>query len=366
MDDNIKNYCIIMAGGVGSRFWPLSRSHKPKQFLDILGTGKTFLQETYERFRKIIPAENILVVTNALYDNLVKEQLPELDHGNILLEPMRKNTAPCIAYAAYKIKSRTPEANIVVAPSDHLIIKVDEFIDVIKQGLSFAEKNDALLTLGIKPNRPETGYGYIQVNGKKEFSDEFADFRKVKTFTEKPDLKQAKMFIELGEFYWNSGIFLWSLNSIISSFEKYLPEVNTLFAEGIEKYYTPAEEEFIADAYPRCKNISIDYGIMESAENVYVLCADFGWSDLGTWSSLYEQLPSDETGNAIKGNNVFAYELEDCLVDMPRDKVVVLQGLKDYVIVESDNMLLVCKKKEEQKIRQFVNDIKIKKGESYV
>ncbi|MFP4059543.1 MAG: mannose-1-phosphate guanylyltransferase [Bacteroidota bacterium] len=361
-----KNYCIIMAGGVGSRFWPLSRSHKPKQFLDILGTGKTFLQETYERFRQIMPAANILVVTNAIYDHLVKEQIPELDPGNILLEPLRKNTAPCIAYAVYKIKSKTPAANIVVAPSDHLIIKVDEFIEVIKQGLSFVDQNDALLTLGIKPSRPETGYGYIQVNGETENSPHFKNFRKVKTFTEKPDYDQAKMFVELGEFYWNSGIFLWSLSSILDAIEKHLPDVNSLFAEGADKYYTPAEEEYIADVYPRCKNISIDYGIMENADNVHVLCADFGWSDLGTWSSLYEQSPHDQNGNSIRGNNVFAYELDDCLVDMPKDKIVVLQGLKDYVVVESDDMLLVCSKKDEQKIRQYVNDIKIKKGESYI
>jgi mannose-1-phosphate guanylyltransferase len=363
---NKNNYCVIMAGGVGSRFWPISRSSKPKQFLDILGTGKTLLRHTFERFTAIIPVENILVVTNRDHGDMVKEQIPEIDKANILLEPLRRNTAPCIAYAAYKIRHRNPKACMVVAPSDHLILKEELFSEIIKHGLEFVRKEDALLTLGIVPSRPETGYGYIQVDGDYKPKGKLNNLRKVKTFTEKPNYELAKVFVESGEFYWNSGIFFWSLSSILSAFQKHLPDVNFIFNEGRRSYYTKSEARFISKAYAECKNISIDYGIMEEAENVYVITSDFGWSDLGTWGSLYEQLEKKENNNSITGCRVISYDVNNCLVNVPDDKLVVLQGLNNYIVVESDNILLVCRMEDEQKIRNFVNDVKIQFGDDFV
>jgi mannose-1-phosphate guanylyltransferase len=363
---NKNNYCVIMAGGVGSRFWPISRSSKPKQFLDILGTGKTLLRQTYERVAAIIPIENILVVTNKDHGDMVKEQIPEIDKANILLEPLRRNTAPCIAYASYKIRHRNPKACMVVAPSDHLILKEELFSEIIKQGLEFVRAEDALLTLGIVPSRPETGYGYIQVDGDYKPKGKFNNLRKVKTFTEKPNYELAKVFVESGEFYWNSGIFFWSLPSILSAFQKHLPDVNYIFNEGRRSYYTKSEARFISKAYAECKNISIDYGIMEEAENVFVITSDFGWSDLGTWGSLYEQLEKKENNNSITGYRVIGYDVNNCLVNVPDDKLVVLQGLDNYIVVESDNILLVCRMEDEQKIRNFVNDVKIQFGDDFV
>jgi len=363
---NQNNYCVIMAGGVGSRFWPLSRTARPKQFLDVLGIGKTLIQLTFERFEKVVPAENILVVTNSDYKDVVLEQLPKISEQQVLLEPHRRNTAPCIAYANYKIKENNPDANIVVAPSDHLILKESEFLQVVEKGLAFVAENKALLTLGIKPSRPETGYGYIQVNGGNGPIKVNESLREVKTFTEKPDLELAKVFYESGDFYWNSGIFFWSLSSIMSAFEAYLPEVDGVFKEGVGKYHTESEMEFINQAYPNCRNISIDYGIMEKADNVFVLCSDFGWSDLGTWGSLFEKLSKDEAGNSVLGENVLAYNLKNCLVNVPKDKLVVLQGLEDFIVVESEGVLLVCKQDEEQRIKQFVNDVKIRMGDDYI
>ncbi|MCF6243137.1 MAG: mannose-1-phosphate guanylyltransferase [Bacteroidales bacterium] len=363
---NSNNFCVIMAGGVGSRFWPLSRSGKPKQFLDILGTGKTLLQQTFDRFKNICPAENILIVSNRDYKSIILEQLPEIKEDNVLLEPMRRNTAPCIAYANYKIREKNPEANIIVAPSDHLILNEQEFIRVINQGLDFVSKNDALLTLGIKPNRPETGYGYIQINHNQKIGNIDCEPTKVKTFTEKPNLEMAKIFFESGEFFWNSGIFLWKLNSIMDAFNKHLSEVDELFKRGIGIYNTYEEQKFIDETYSESKNISIDYGIIEKAENVYVLCADFGWSDLGTWGSLYENSHKNEENNSVIGKNVLIYDTENTIVNMPDEKLAVIQGLKDYIVVESDGILLICKKEDEQKIRQFVKDVKIKKGDSFV
>jgi len=354
-----------MAGGVGSRFWPLSRLNKPKQFLDILGTGRTLLQITFDRFSTICPVENIYIVTSELYKNTVLEQLPELNSEQVLLEPVRRNTAPCIAYANYKIFKKNPNANIVTAPSDHLILKEDEFKKVITEGLEFVSDKDALLTLGIKPSRPETGYGYIQVNGNKNIAEN-NNIYKVKTFTEKPDKKLAKIFHESGEFFWNAGIFIWSLKSIMKAFETHLPEIDTLFSEGINVYNTEKESEFISQTYFECKNVSIDYGVMEKAENVFVYCSNFGWADLGTWGSLHENISKDENKNSILGENVFSYNLENCIVNMPKDKLVVLQGLKDLIVVESDNILLICKKEDEQEIKQYVNDIKLKLGDKYL
>lgn len=363
---NSENFCVIMAGGIGSRFWPFSRTSRPKQFLDILGIGKTLLQQTCDRFSKIMPLENIFIVTNRIYADLVKEQIPAIPEKNILLEPYRRNTAPCIAYANFKIQSITSNANIVVAPSDHLIIKEEEFLNVVEKGLKFVSDKDALLTLGITPSRPETGYGYIQIHNDKEFAKKNPSFKKVKTFTEKPDYEMAKVFLESGEFFWNSGIFFWSLKSINKAFDKNLPEINSLFAEGIAAYNTPQEDKFIDDIYPRCKNISIDYGIMEKASNVYVLCTDFGWSDLGTWGSMYEHSKRDSSENHIKGQNVFMYDSKNCIVNVSQDKCVVVQGLSDFIVVDSDDILLICKMKDEQMIKQFVNDVKLKLGDDYV
>jgi len=359
------NYCVIMAGGIGSRFWPLSRTSMPKQFLDILGTGRTFIQQTYDRFSKLIPDENFYVVTSVDYKKLVLDQLPQLRENQVLLEPLRRNTAPCIAYAANKIKTINPRAKLVVAPSDHLILKEEEFIKQIKNGLDFISENNTLLTLGIKPSRPETGYGYIQVSNRIAYKS-FDNLYKVKTFTEKPDLKMAEIFLDSGEFFWNSGIFLWSVNAILEAFDTLLNEVSTLFAKGAKLYNTPDETAFINKIYSECMGISIDYGIMEKAKNVYVLTADFGWSDLGTWGSLYENKDKDPDGNVVLGGDIFTYDSKNCIVNLPGDKIGVLQGLDGYILVESNNTLLVCRKEDEQQIRQFVNDIRLKKGGKFV
>lgn len=356
-------YCIIMAGGIGSRFWPMSRSSHPKQFLDILGTGKTLLQLTYNRFLNICPKENIYVVTNENYVNLVKQQLPELSDNQILGEPIRRNTAPCIAYGIYKIEQINPDANIVVAPSDHIITKEEAFTEAINNALGFTEEVDGLVTLGIQPGRPDTGYGYIQ------FIEESCDIRKickVKTFTEKPNLEMAKFFLQTGEFLWNAGIFIWKLNSIKKAFQKYLPEIHNIFADGTDSYNTSAEFEFIKKAYALCTNISIDYGIMEKADNVHVLVSDFGWSDLGTWGSLFNHIEKDNHGNAVVGRKVLTYDSKECIINVPENKLVVLQGLEGYIVVESDNILLICKKEDEQQIRHFVNDVKIKYGDRFL
>lgn len=360
-----QTYCIIMAGGVGSRFWPLSKASCPKQFLDILGTGDTFIQQTFKRLNKICPAENFVVVTNANYKKMVLEQLPLLNESQVLSEPIRRNTAPCIAYAAYRIKSKVPNANIIVAPSDHVILEESKFIDTVERGLRFVEQNDALLTLGIKPSRPETGYGYIQTADKVDFEDE-KGLCVVKTFTEKPDLKMAKVFLDSGDFFWNSGIFIWSLDSIIRALEAYLPDVSELFARGMKLYNTSDEEAFLAKTYPECPNISIDYGIMEKANNVYVLCSDFGWSDLGTWGSLWDNSNRDENNNAMKGDDLFVYDSTNNVINVSEGKLAVIQGLDGYIVVESDNTLLICRKDNEQQIRQYVNDVRSKKGEHFV
>lgn len=361
MIDN--NFCIIMAGGIGSRFWPLSRTSRPKQFLDILNTGKTFLQDTVNRFNGICPIENIYIVTNKAYKDLVIEQLPELNPDQILLEPQRKNTAPCIAYANYRILKKNPNANIVVAPSDHLIIDTDQFRSTISKGLAFVSENNALLTIGIKPTRPETGYGYIQVNNEES---NVTESKKVKTFTEKPDAKMAKVFVDSGDFLWNSGIFLWNINSIQKAFENHLQEIDILFKEAFPVLGTEKEDLAIANVYSECKNISIDYGVMEKADNVYVISADFGWSDLGTWGSLYENMEKTEDKNVIKGKNVITYNSENCIINVSDEKLLVINGLSDFIVVESDNTILICKKDDEQQLRHIVNDIKLQKGESYI
>jgi len=343
-----------MAGGIGSRFWPMSTSEKPKQFLDILGVGRTLIQHTYDRFANICPKENIYVVTNEAYKDLVIEQL-QINPEQVIAEPLRRNTAPCIAYASFKIAQINPEANLIVAPSDHLILDQPGFENIVELALNQAMEEDCLITLGIKPSRPDTGYGYIQFMDANK--GENGLIKKVKTFTEKPDLKLANKFLASGDFYWNGGIFVWTARSIMNALESLLPEVYTLFNKGVGKYNTSEELDFIADTYERCKNISIDYGVMEKAENVYVVLSDFGWSDLGTWGSLYDSLPKQEDGNAVVGERVFMYDSNNCIVNMPEDKLVILQGLDDYIVVESNKTLLVCKKSDEQKIREMVNEV---------
>jgi mannose-1-phosphate guanylyltransferase len=356
---NPNHYCVIMAGGIGSRFWPMSKSDFPKQFHDVLGTGKTLIQQTFDRFEKICLAENIFVVTHEDYKQLVKEQIPAITDAQILCEPSRRNTAPCVAYAAYKIHEINPAAQMIVAPSDHLILKEEAFVATVVEGLSKAHDN-CLVTLGIKPSRPDTGYGYIQ------FVDEENDgrLRRVKTFTEKPDKELAKQFIESGDFYWNSGIFIWNTKTIIAQFEAHLPDMARLFEEGRGIYNTKREVNFIKSTYETCTNVSIDFGIMEKATSVFVVLSDFGWSDLGTWGSLYTHLNHDKNNNGVTGKKVRLYESEGNIVHVPKNKLVVLQGLKDYIVVDANDVLLVCKKDDEQKIKQFVIDIKHEFGDN--
>lgn len=363
---NPDNYCVIMAGGVGSRFWPLSRMNKPKQFLDIMGTGKTLIQQTFDRFSKIIPRENIIIVTNELYKDITIEQL-EIPEDQVLLEPMRKNTAPCIAYSNFRILKRNPNANIIVAPSDHLVMNEAEFLRVTQQALDFTAANNVLLTIGIKPSRPDTGYGYIQISNEPiDIKLPYPELKKVKTFTEKPELAMARIFFESGEFFWNSGMFFWSLSAIMQAFDAYMPGINNLFQSKIDQLDTPQETEVVKDIYAQCKNISIDYAVMEKADNVFVLCADFGWSDIGTWGSLYANQQKDKNKNAVVGNNVFLYDTQRCEINIHPHKLAVIQGLEDMIVVQTDDVLLICKKNDEQRIRDFVNNVKMEKGNDYI
>lgn len=360
------NYCVIMAGGVGSRFWPMSRTTHPKQFIDVLGIGKSLLQQTYGRYANVLcPVENIYIVTHASYKDLVKKQLPDIPEENILCEPLRKNTGPCIAYASYKIAKKDPKALLVVAPSDHLILKEKTFVKAIKACYEKAASEDCLITMGIRPTRPDTGYGYIQY---KESSVKEKDIRikKVKTFTEKPDLEMAQFFLQSGDFLWNSGIFIWSVASIIKAMEKHMPEEAVLFRDGKDAYYANSEKKYIEKVYEQCKNISIDYGVMEKADNVYVRSSAIGWSDLGTWGSLYQHIEKDKEKNAVVGKNVMLYQSKGCIVHVPKNKLVVMEGLEDYIVVEAEDILLICKKQDEQQIRNFVNEVKARKGEKFV
>ena len=357
-------YIIIMAGGVGSRFWPLSRRERPKQFLDILGTGETLIQQTYRRFKSTCPEKNIFVVTSAEHKNLVVEQLG-IDPDNVLAEPFRRNTAPCLAYGTFRIFKENPDAVITVTPADHLIIKEEKFCKVIQESMDFVKDNDALLTLGIKPDRPETGYGYIQADRKKPVKG-YDNLLKVKTFTEKPDLDLAKLFIKSGDFYWNSGIFIWNINAILSAFRKHLPDMYAAFDEGKKLFGTKQEESFIGRTYTECKSISIDYGIMEKADNVYVMCTDIGWSDLGTWSSLYDHSSLDKKGNSVISGNVFSYDNRGNVFNLSPNKVAVIQGLKDYIVVDSEDVLLIVKKEEEQNIKNYLEDVKKDTKEKYL
>jgi len=357
-------YVIIMAGGVGSRFWPLSRTEKPKQFLDILGTGESLIQQTFRRFKSICPSENIFIVTSAEHKDLVIDQLG-IDPSRVLGEPFRRNTAPCLAYGTFRILKENPDAVIAVTPADHLIVKEEKFCQVIKNCYDFAEVNDALVTIGIQPDRPETGYGYIQADQKKPVKG-FQNLLKVKTFTEKPDIDLAKVFLESGDFFWNSGIFIWNIKSILKSFEKHLPDMYNVFDEGREFFGTLQEKSFIGKTYTECRSISIDYGIMEKAGNVYVMCTDIGWSDLGTWSSLYEHTEMDKAKNAIVSGEVFSYDCKGNIFNIAPGKVAVVQGLEDYIVVDSDDVLLVVRKEEEQNIKQYLDDVKKSTREKYL
>lgn len=346
---------VLMAGGVGSRFWPYSRNTKPKQFLDVLGTGKTLLQSTYERFLPICDPGNIYVVTHEEHVSHVRDQLPDLNPDQILAEPMRKNTAACIAYASYRIAQRDKDAVIVVSPSDHLILKEAEFLDVIRMALKEASAQDKLITLGIQPTRPETGYGYIQ------YHSEDGVVKKVKTFTEKPELQLARTFLESGDFVWNSGIFIWGVQAIIDSLHRHLPELAELFEEAKPALGTKREKDVIHDLYAQCKNISIDYGIMEKATNVYVCLGNFAWSDLGSWGSIHEISPKDDNNNVVNANALL-YDTRNCIVKGSSDRLIVAQGLDGFLIGEFGNVVIVCEKDKEEQFRRFVNDVKTRQN----
>jgi mannose-1-phosphate guanylyltransferase len=346
-------YVVLMAGGVGVRFWPYSRNSRPKQFLDVVGTGKTLIQSTFERFLPICPAENIFVVTHEEHAAITREQLPLLKPGQILTEPMRKNTAACIAYASFKIQQINKEAVIVVTPSDHLILKENQFLDVIKKAVDQARVDEKLITLGIKPTRPETGYGYIQYHTEKSFA------KKVKTFTEKPELPLAKKFLESGDFVWNAGIFIWSVQSIVKAIQLHLPEMAEVFEEIKTRLGTSQEKEAISAAYPQCKSISIDYGVMEKASNVYVCLGDFSWSDLGSWASIHEISEKDQDNNVVRAN-ALVYETRNCMIKGSDNKLIVVQGLNGYLVGEFGNVIIVCEKDKEEQFRRFVSDVKSK------
>ena len=351
-----------MAGGIGSRFWPMSRTNFPKQFLDILNTGETLIQATYSRFARFIAKENIFVVTSNEYINIVKKQLPDLPLQNILGEPSRKNTAPCIAYISFKLQQLDPHASLIVAPSDHLILDNIAFKKVCVEALAFVNKHNAFITLGIKPNYPNTGYGYIQYDQHSVTDNVF----KVKTFTEKPNLELAKAFLSSGEFLWNAGIFVWQVKNIITAFEKYMPEMYDVFSAEKDKFNTTEEAKAINAIYPQCTNISIDFGVMEKADNVYLIPSSFGWSDLGTWNSAYENLEKDYLGNAVAGENVIVFDSHRCMIHNNNSKLLVLQGLEDFIVVDTDDVLLICKKEKEQEIKEYVAEVKRNKGEKYL
>ena len=350
-----KNHLVIMAGGIGSRFWPMSTNEMPKQFIDVLGTGKSLLQMTVERFAGICDIENTWIVTNKNYTDIVKEQLPELPSNHILCEPCRRNTAPCIAYVSWRIKSVDPKANIVVSPSDHIVTNNVEFQRVIKSCLNFTAETDSIVTLGMKPTRPETGYGYIQADLSVSSMRNKEIFR-VDSFREKPDLETAKMYITKNNYFWNSGIFLWNVSTIVNAFRVYQPVMSRVFESLLNVYGTDREQEEIDRLFPTCQSISVDYAIMEKAEEIFVCPADFGWSDLGTWGSLLTLTKKDFYGNGCIGNNVKMFESNNCMVHTLQEKTVVIQGLDGYIVAENDDTLLICKLSEEQRIKQFVGE----------
>lgn len=359
-------YCIIMAGGVGSRFWPVSRNARPKQFMDILGTGRSFLQATVDRFRKIVPAENILIVSAKQYESLIAEQVPEIPKENVLLENRKRNTAPCIAYATYKLLKKNPNGTVVVTPADHLILNEEVFLETVETALEHAAVTPSLFTLGIKPTRPETQYGYIQANkAKTEIVREHASYQ-VKTFTEKPDLEMAKVLYSSGEFLWNSGIFIWNLQTIKEELQTHLPDIATSFSEISRFYYTPQEQQKVDEVYDSCDSISIDYGVMEKTTRCCVFEASFGWSDLGTWESLYAQSPKDGNGNLVNVSSTLTDGVKNCiLASTEKDKLVVVKNLENYVVISTDDVLLICPRDEKQ-IKAITADLAINNLSKYL
>lgn len=353
-------YCVIMAGGVGSRFWPFSRADRPKQFLDLFGMGRSLLRMAYDRFATVVPRENIFISTHEQYVDLVMEQLPEVPRERILAEVQRRNTAPCVAWAAYHIRAIDPDATMIVSPADHLILREEVFRDAILQGMDFVEELPSLLTLGVKPTRAETGYGYIQIGDESK-----GTIRSVKTFTEKPNRELAQVFVDSGEFFWNTGIFIWKAGSIIEAIKQYLPEVSIRFEACSDSFGRPGSEQVVQKQLAACPNISIDVGIMEKATNVYVLCTDFGWSDVGTWGSLYALSQKDTCENVVLHGRATCYDSHRNIVSTSEKKLVILDGLQDYIVTDSENVLLICRKSEEQRIRQFVNDAKTHFGNEY-
>lgn len=356
-------YCVIMCGGVGSRFWPFSRERRPKQFLDFFGTGRSLLQMTADRARRLVSADHIYIVTNELYAPLVAEQLPEIPPENILLEPCRRNTAPCVCWAAHHICARDARAVIATFPADHLILREDAFLDAMEGGMRFAETRDSLLTLGIRPSHPHTGYGYIQAGTKVKGA---ADIMRVKSFTEKPDMDMARLFVQSGEFFWNSGIFIWSAQSILKAFSKFAPEIAQVFDAGNETYDTPEEQEFIEEAFPQAPSISIDYAVMEKADNVFVMTVDFGWSDLGSWKALYESSPHNREGNVTQNCKVIAEDCTGCVFASEGDKIIVASGLHDYIVANSDNAVLIYPMEDEQKVRRVANEVRERFGDKFI
>ncbi|MBK5269426.1 MAG: mannose-1-phosphate guanylyltransferase [Bacteroidia bacterium] len=359
---NKHHYVAIMAGGIGSRFWPMSRTNYPKQFLDILGTGKTMIQQTFERYCKLVSKENIYIVTAKEYVDIIKKQLPDIAKENILAEPSRKNTAPCIAYIAFKLLNKDPKAVMIAAPADNIILEADEFIKTGHKALDFVDQENALVTIGIKPSYPNTGYGYIQYDTLQAAPGVF----RVKTFTEKPNLELAEKFISSGDFLWNAGIFTWKVKNVVAAIEKHLPEIYEVFAAEKDKFNTQEEEAVIEQIYPQCTSISIDFGVMEKADNVFVIPASFGWSDLGTWNSAWENMEKDASSNAIAGKKVMLVDVNNSMVHVDDNKLVLLQGLEGYVVVDTKDVLLVCKKDKEQSIKDYVAEIKKTMGDKYL
>ena len=353
-------YCVIMAGGVGSRFWPFSRADRPKQFLDLFGMGRSLLQMTYDRFSAIVPPEHIFISTHEQYVDLVMEQLPQVPRERILAESQRRNTAPCVAWAAYHVRAIDPEATMIVSPSDHVILREEVFSEAIRQGMDFVESHPSLLTLGVKPTRAETGYGYIQIG-----DESLGAIRSVKTFTEKPNRELAQIFVDSGEFFWNSGIFIWKASSIIDAIGQYLPEVSMRFETCTDSFGRYESVPVVQKQLAACPNISIDFGVMEKAKNVYVLCADFGWSDVGTWDSLFALSQKDVSENVVLHGRATCYDSHRNIISTNEKKLVILDGLEDYIVADTDNVLLICRKSEEQRIRQFVNDAKTRFGNEY-
>ena len=343
------NFVIIMAGGVGTRFWPFSRNNYPKQFHDVLGTGQSLLQQTVSRYDGVVPPENVYIVTSREYYGLTKSQLPQLTDDQILLEPARRNTAPCIAYACYKIAAINPNANIVVAPADHIILKEELFKQKIRTALDATAKQDILVTLGILPTRPDTGYGYIHFD-----NTDATEVKRVRQFREKPALETAQTYVASGEYMWNAGIFVWNVRTILSAFEAFMPATAALFAAGSTHFYKPTEAEFITQMYGNCLSESIDFGIMEKADNVFVVLSDIGWSDLGTWKSLYEVSDKDENQNVTDGL-IRLRDTRGCIIKTPKDKLVVINGLEDFIVAENENVLLICRRDDEQLVKEFVH-----------